>query len=400
MFKRVILIILDGVGIGALPDADDYGDAGCATLQHVAEAVGGLDLPCLKQLGLGNIATLTGVAPVTDPEACWGKMGQLAVGKDSVVGHWELAGVIQEQPFATFPSGFPQEIIEAFSAETGLPVLGNISASGTEILVSLGEEHLQSGAPIIYTSVDSVLQIAAHEKVIPPEQLYELCHVAERIVAPYRVCRVIARPFIGESAATFRRTSRRHDFPCSPTRPTLVDQLQKAGVPTCSIGKVVDLFAGKGFDHSQQTVNNADGMNKIVDAMKISERGLVFANLIDFDMLYGHRRDFEGYALALAEFDRWLPSFQKKMAADDLLIISADHGCDPTAPGTDHTREYVPLLVWSPVMNQGVGLGVRKSFSDVGATIAEQFSIDLDCGTSFLSQLRVSCSPVKPDLKA
>ncbi|HKJ04934.1 MAG TPA: phosphopentomutase [Geopsychrobacteraceae bacterium] len=388
MFNRTILIILDGVGIGELPDAADYGDAGCATLQHVAERVDGLKLPHLQQLGLGRIASLAGMSPVAAPMAGWGRMKQLSAGKDSVVGHWELAGVVQEQPFATFPDGFPREVIDAFTKMTGLPVLGNVSASGTDILARLGEKHLLTGAPIIYTSVDSVLQIAAHEEIIPPERLYELCRIAERIVASYRICRIIARPFVGESATTFRRTSRRHDFPCSPTRPTLIDCLQRARIPTCSVGKVIDLFAGKGFEHSLPTINNADGMSKILAAMKMVERGLVFANLIDFDMLYGHRRDVEGYARALEAFDRWLPHLQKEMKDDDLLIISADHGCDPTAPGTDHTREYVPLLVWSPSLLHGLNLGVRESFSDVGATIAEQFSISLECGTSFLAQLR------------
>ena len=391
MFNRVILIVLDGVGVGALSDADIYGDAGCATLPHVAEVAGGLSLPHLRQLGLGNIVTLTGVDPVRQPAGAWGKMGQLAAGKDSVVGHWELTGVVQEQPFATFPAGFPQEIIDAFSSETGLPVLGNIPASGTEILTLLGEDHLNSGSPIIYTSVDSVLQIAAHEEVIPPERLYELCRIAERIVSPYRICRVIARPFVGTCAADFKRTSRRHDFPCQPPKPTLLDRLQHAGIATCSVGKIADLFAGRGLDHSLLASNNAEGMAKTLDALKLVSRGLVFTNLVDYDMLYGHRGDAEGFACALEAFDLWLPQLQNQMKTDDLLIITADHGCDPVTEGTDHTREYVPLLVWSRGMTHGCDLGVRRSFADVGATIGDLFAINLECGTSFKSQLHESC---------
>lgn len=392
MFNRAILIILDGVGVGELPDAADYGDSGCATLPHVAEAAGGLKLPHLQQLGLGNIVSLSGVAPVSLPAGAWGRMGQLAAGKDSVVGHWELAGVVQEQPFATFPEGFPQKIIDAFTAETGLPVLGNVAASGTEILIRLGEKHLQTGYPIVYTSVDSVLQIAAHEEVIPPEQLYELCRIAGKIIAPYRVCRVIARPFVGACAAEFKRTARRHDFPCQPPRPTLLDRLQQVGITTCSVGKIADLFAGRGLDHSLPTAGNDEGMSKTLDALEVVKKGLVFANLVDYDMLYGHRRDVEGFARALEDFDRWLPQLQGAMRADDLLIITADHGCDPVTPGTDHTREYVPLLAWSPGMLRGCDLGVRRSFADVGATLGDLFAIDLECGTSFMSQLRRTMS--------
>lgn len=387
MFNRVILIVLDGVGVGALPDAESYGDAGCATLPHVAEVTGGLSLSHLQQLGLGNVVTLVGVDPVLQPAGAWGKMGQLAAGKDSVVGHWELTGVVQEQPFATFPEGFPQEIIDAFTAETGLPVLGNVAACGTEILTRLGEQHLKTGYPIFYASVDSVLQIAAHEEVIPPEQLYELCRIAERIVTPYRICRVIARPFVGTCAAEFKRTSRRHDFPCQPPKPTLLDRLQQEGIPTCSVGKIADLFAGRGLDHSLQTASNTEGMAKTLDALQLFGKGLIFTNLVDYDMLYGHRGDAEGFARALEDFDLWLPRLQEQMKSDDLLIITADHGCDPVSPGTDHTREFVPLLVWSRGMMHGCDLGVRSSFADVGATISDLFAINLECGTSFMSRL-------------
>lgn len=389
MFSRAILIVLDGVGVGELPDAAAYGDSGCATLQHVAESVGGLHLPHLQKLGLGNIVDLPGVDPVDSPDGSWGKMRQLAAGKDSVVGHWELAGVVQDQPFATFPDGFPQRLLDVFTAESGLSVLGNVAASGTEILVRLGEEHLRTGQPIIYTSVDSVLQIAAHEDVIPPEKLYELCRIAERVGAHYRVCRVVARPFAGSSAADFKRTSRRHDFSCKPPRPTLLDHLQQVGITTCGIGKISDLFAGCGLNSSLSTTSNSEGMSKTLTAMRDIKTGLIFTNLVDYDMLYGHRCDAQGFAQALQGFDQWLPQLQSAMNTDDLLIVTADHGCDPVVSGTDHTREYVPLLAWSPGMRQGTNLGIRDSFTDVAATLAELFAIKQECGTSFLSQLCV-----------
>ncbi|MDT8419696.1 MAG: phosphopentomutase [Desulfuromonadales bacterium] len=392
MFSRVLLIILDGVGVGALPDAGAYGDTGCATLPHVATAVGGLQLPHLQQMGLGNIVPLAGVAPAASPVAAWGRMGQRAVGKDSVVGHWELAGVIQEQPFATFPNGFPREVIEEFTARSGLPVLGNAAASGTEILTRLGEKHLLTGYPIIYTSTDSVFQIAAHEELIPPAQLYELCRLAEQILAPYNVCRVIARPFVGTCQADFKRTPRRHDFPCPPPRPTLLDRLRAAEIATCSVGKVNDLFAGRGIEVPLPTSSNHEGMKRTLEALGAVERGLVFVNLVDFDMLFGHRRDPHGFARALEAFDDWLPRLQQQLGSEDLLVVTADHGCDPLAPGTDHTREFVPLLAWSPAMLRGVGLGVRSSFADVSATIAELFAIDSECGKSFLAHLRAAGS--------
>jgi len=392
MFSRVVLIILDGVGVGALPDADEYGDSGCATLPHVATAVGGLQLPNLQQMGIGNIVALAGVDPASSPVAAWGRMGPLAVGKDSVVGHWELAGVVQEQPFATFPNGFPQQIIEAFTARSGLPVLGNVAASGTEILTQLGEQHLRTGYPIIYTSIDSVFQIAAHEELIPPAQLYDLCRLAEQVLAPYNVCRVIARPFVGTCAKDFKRTARRHDFPCKPPRPTLLDQLQASGITTCSVGKVSDLFAGRGIEFSLPTSSNREGMQRTLEALDTVERGLVFVNLVEFDMLFGHRRDPYGFARGLEAFDDWLPQLQQRMSSEDLLIVTADHGCDPLAPGTDHTREYVPLLVWSSAMARGAHLGVRTSFADVAATIAELFAIDPECGKSFLAHLQETTS--------
>ncbi|NOQ42402.1 MAG: phosphopentomutase [Desulfuromusa sp.] len=387
MFNRIILIILDGVGIGALPDAGEYGDQGAATLQHVAQVTGGLYLPHLEQLGLGWIASIEGVAKVSAPVGCWGKMAEKSPGKDSVAGHWELAGVVLDHPFATFPHGFPAPIIDAFVAETGLKPLGNTVASGTAVLHDLGEKHLRTGRPIVYTSSDSVFQIAAHEDIIPPDQLYSICRQAEKILLPYNVCRVIARPFKGTCATDFYRTSGRHDFPHKPLKTTVLDLLQQRGLSTCGIGKIEDLFAGEGLSDSFPTNGNLDGMNKTLQALDKINHGLIMTNLIDFDMLYGHRLDSVGFAAALQEFDCWLPGLLKKMAADDLLIITADHGCDPTTPGTDHSREYVPLLLSAQAITASVSLGVRQSFADVGATVADNFQISLQTGRSFLSEL-------------
>ncbi|WP_321372291.1 phosphopentomutase [uncultured Desulfuromusa sp.] len=388
MFKRIILIVLDGVGIGASPDAEEYGDQDAATLQHVAKAVGGLHLPHLEMLGLGHVASVAGVAKVASPLGCWGKMAEKSSGKDSVTGHWELAGIVLERPFAVFPHGFPESIIDAFIAETGLNPLGNIASSGTDILVALGEEHLHTGRPIVYTSSDSVFQIAAHEDVMSRERLYSICQQAEKILLPYNVCRVIARPFKGTCAADFYRTSGRHDFPCKPQSETVLELLKKEGLTTCAIGKIEDLFSGEGITHSQSTRNNLEGMERTLAALDEINRGLIMTNLVDFDMLYGHRLDSVGFAAALQEFDLWLPELFAKMAKDDLLIITADHGCDPTTPGTDHSREYVPLLLSSPVIPAPKDLGIRQSFADVGATVADNFQISLSAGQSFLSTLR------------
>lgn len=387
MFKRIILIVLDGVGIGALPDAIKYGDQDAATLQHVARAVGGLNLPQLEQLGIGRIAKLDGIAAVDSPAGCWGKMIEKSAGKDSITGHWELAGIILDQPFAVYPDGFPASIIESIVAETGFRPLGNIAASGTDILKKLGEEHLRTGQPIVYTSSDSVFQIAAHEDVLPLEQLYALCRKVEKILQPYNICRVIARPFKGDCAANFYRTSGRHDFSCQPSGQTLLDALKSDGFSTYGIGKIGDLFAGRGLTESLPTKDNGDGMETTLRALEKIKNGLLMVNLVDFDMLYGHRCDFDGFARGLAEFDRWLPELYQQMTADDLLIITADHGCDPTTPGTDHSREYVPLLLWSPALISSAHLGIRDSFSDVGATIADNFQLSLPAGQSFFEEL-------------
>jgi len=386
-FKRIILIVLDGVGVGALPDAVQYGDQKAATLQHVAESAGGLSLPHLEQLGLGYIVSVKGVAKVVSPHGCWGKMAEQSPGKDSVTGHWELAGVVLDHPFSVYPNGFPAEIISAFASATGLNPLGNVAASGTDILRDLGEKHLQTGRPIVYTSSDSVFQIAAHEDIIPPEQLYSICQQTEKILLPYDVCRVIARPFKGTCAADFYRTSGRHDFPRKPLNATVLELLQQQGLSTCGIGKIGDLFAGEGLTHSCPTNGNIDGMRQTLQCLDEINRGLIMTNLVDFDMLYGHRLDGAGFALALQQFDSWLPTLLDQLSLDDLLIITADHGCDPTTPGTDHSREYVPLLLSSPAISAPQSLGVRRSFADVGATVADNFQIVLAEGESFLSSL-------------
>ena len=387
MFKRIILIVLDGVGIGALPDAAQYGDQGAATLQHVAESVGGLFLPHLERLGLGHIAPVKGVKKVNTPVGCWGKMVEKSPGKDSITGHWELAGVVLDHPFAVFPHGFSEPIISAFIAETGLNPLGNIAASGTDILQDLGEQHLQTGRPIIYTSSDSVFQIAAHEDIIAPEKLYSICRQVEKVLLPYDICRVIARPFKGTCSTNFYRTSGRHDFPRKPPEETLLDLLQQQGVTTCGIGKIEDLFAGDGLTISHPTKNNFDGMNQTLQQLGEINQGLIMTNLVDFDMLYGHRLDSSGFSTALQQFDSWLPELMGKMFPDDLLIITADHGCDPTTLGTDHSREYVPLLVYSQAISCPGNLGIRDSLADVGATVAGNFQILLRNGESFLSNL-------------
>jgi phosphopentomutase len=397
--RRVVLIILDGVGVGALPDADRYGDVGANTLLHVAEACGGLSLPVLGRMGLGNILPLPGVPPAVAAQAAWGRMAECSAGKDTTTGHWEIAGIIEPQALPTFPQGFPAEIVEAFVRETGVMPLGNIAASGTDILRLLGDEHVRSGRPIIYTSADSVFQIAAHEEVIPVEQLYELCRITRRILDPYRVGRVIARPFVGSGADDYRRTSRRHDFSLPPTAPTVLDALVAAGMSVYGVGKIKDIFAGRGISDYAYSRSNADGMDKTLQALSQVDQGLIFTNLVDFDMLFGHRLDAPGFGTALEEFDRRLPELLARLTAEDLLIITADHGCDPTTPGTDHSREYVPLLVWSPAMSCGAELMKRRCFADVAATMAEGFGVLCGTSGSFWADLNLTFAgrPPAPD---
>lgn len=386
--ERAIVIVLDGVGVGALPDAAAYGDAGSNTLAHVAAAVGGLCVPTLDRLGLGHIGEFPGVSRVDQPDGCFGKMAERSAGKDTTVGHWEMTGVIRDRPFPTYRAGFPREVIDAFEQAIGRKTLGNRPASGTVIIQELGEEHLRSGAPIVYTSADSVFQIAAHEEVIPVEDLYRMCRAARKLLAPpHAVARVIARPFSGGPGA-FVRTDRRRDFSLEPPDRTLLDHLVEAGHSVVGIGKIEDLFAGRGLTRSIHAGNNAAGLDETVRALTTVPRGLIFVNLVDFDMRYGHRNDSAGYAQALAQFDQRLTEMVGLLRPGDLLCITADHGNDPTHPGTDHTREYVPLLAYGPRLARGVNLGIRRTFADLGQTIADAFDVGrLLNGDSFLRAL-------------
>ena len=384
---RAVWIVLDGVGLGALPDAAAYGDQDAATLPHVATACGGLALPHLQKLGLGHLADIAGVPPDPAPCGAFGRMREQAAGKDSISGHWEMAGVTLTEPFATFRQGFPDELIERFTEVAGGPPLGNVGSSGTSILGRYGAEHLRTRRPIVYTSVDSVFQIAAHEMVLPPDDLYRLCRQVRSLVDAYRIGRVIARPFIGNPASGFRRTSGRKDFPAPPPRPTLLDRLTQAGIPVWAVGKLADLFAGRGIARQLPTRDNNEGMARILEALAaLPAPALLAANLIDFDMIHGHRQDAVGFGRALETFDSWLPRLQAEMADDDLLLISADHGCDPLTPGTDHTREYVPILAWRPGMNQARPLGERTTFADLGATLAAYFGVSMPEGAGFLRE--------------
>lgn len=382
--KRVILIVLDGVGAGALPDAERYGDAGSDTLGHISRAVA-LRLPTLEKWGVGRIDDLEGIAPVPHPTAHFGKMAEQSAGKDTVIGHWEMTGVITPTPFLTYPNGFPPEVIDPFEAAIGRKVLGNKVASGTEIIKELGAEQIATGAPIVYTSADSVFQIAAHEAIIPPEKLWEISRIARDLLKPpHQVARVIARPFTGEPGK-FVRTDRRRDFSVAPPTETLLDRLQAARIPVIGIGKIEDIFSGRGISESVHTHDNNDGIDQTVRFIDRTDTGLIFTNLVDFDMLYGHRNDAVGFAKALEEFDRRLPEIVSKMKEGDWLILTADHGNDPLFPGTDHTREYVPLIVFKKGIESGRDLGIRATFADLGQTLAEHFGVDrLPVGESFL----------------
>lgn len=384
---RVITVILDSVGVGALPDAGSFGDEGANTLAHVAEAVGGLHLPNLGQLGLGNIRPVLGVAPVSEPAGLHGLMAERSPGKDTILGHWELMGVVAPRAFPTYPRGFPAEVVDAFTHQIGSPVLGNRTASGTEIIKELGEEHIRTGQPIVYTSADSVFQIAACEEVIPVPDLYRLCEVARQVLTgPHNVGRVIARPFVVQGDQ-YVRTDRRKDFSIPAPEPTVLDQAKAAGCQVIGIGKIGDIFAHRGLTDEVHTVDNSDGIDRTVHAIQQGQwdAGLVVTNLVDYDMKYGHRNDAVGYAQALEQFDERLPEILDALRPDDLLIITADHGCEPTAPGTDHTREYVPLLVYGQRLSSPCSLGTRDTFADVGATIAEALSLPPPrVGTSFL----------------
>ncbi len=385
-FERVILIVLDSVGIGAMPDAADYGDAGRDTLGHICERRG-LNVPNFVRLGLANIRPLKGLTPEKNPEGAYGKAALLSPGKDTTAGHWEMAGIILERAFPTYPKGFPPEIIGKFEQAIGRKVLGNFPASGTEIIKQLGEEHMKTGRPIVYTSADSVFQIAAHEEVIPVEELYRMCAVARKLLdGPHRVGRVIARPFRGQPGA-FQRTERRHDYAVDPPRPMLLDLLKEAGLEVVGVGKIPDIFLNRGITRALDGKNNRQALASTAAALRDSFRGLVFTNLVDFDMLYGHRLDVDGYGRAIEEVDASLPTLLGGLRPHDLLIVTADHGCDPLGPSTDHSREYVPVLAAGPRLRRGVNLGTRATLADIGQTIAENFGLQLPTGKSFLSEI-------------
>jgi phosphopentomutase len=386
-FNRITLIVLDGAGIGAMPDAPEWGDAGSDTFGHICESRQ-LRLPNLQSIGLGNIRPLSGVAKVQNPRGCYGKCALKSNGKDTTTGHWEMAGIILERAFPTYPNGFPQTLINQFIAKTNVPgVLGNFPASGTEIIKQLGEEHVKTGKPIVYTSADSVFQIAAHEEIINLDKLYQICETARDMLrGEHEVGRVIARPFLGPPGA-FYRTENRHDYAVPPPRENLLPLLSDHGFDVVCVGKIASIYDSTGVTQDLTAKNNQQSIDQTIRALRDDTRGLIFSNLVDFDMLYGHRRDTEGYARALEHFDERWPEIEAAMGEGDLVIITADHGNDPTFPGTDHTREYAPLVVYGKKAKAGVDLGIRSSLSDIGKTIAKNFGLKLKAGKSFLSNL-------------
>ncbi|HEX8369792.1 MAG TPA: phosphopentomutase [Pyrinomonadaceae bacterium] len=387
-FNRIVLMVLDSAGIGEMPDAADWGDAGADTLGHILESRP-VDLPNLQNLGLGNIRPLKDLPAIENPIGGYGKCTLFSNGKDTTTGHWEMAGIILKKAFPTFPKGFPERIINEFVSAARVPgVLANVPASGTEIINQFGEDHVKTGKPIVYTSADSVFQIAAHEEIIPVERLYEICEIARKILdGADKVGRVIARPFVGETAETFKRTENRHDYAVAPPPDNLLPLLKDNGLDVVCIGKIASIYDSCGVTEDLTAKNNDQSIDQTVSALNAESRGLIFSNLVDFDMLYGHRRDTEGYAKALEHFDRRLPEILGAMRADDLLIITADHGNDPTKEGSDHTREYVPLLVYGKSARAAVNLGTRASLADIGQTIAGNFGLQLKDGESFLNRI-------------
>ena len=388
-FKRVFVLVLDSLGVGALPDAHEFGDEGAHTLDHIASAAGVIDAPRLRQLGLGNVPGVTGMQAVDDPRAAFGRCAERSPGKDTSTGHWEMMGCSLDRAFPVFEGGFPQEIIDEFVERAELPgVLGNCAASGTAIISELGEEHVATGKPIVYTSADSVFQIACHEAHFGLERLYEISRIARELLLPHGVGRVIARPFVGEPGA-YQRTYNRKDFSLEPPHDTVLDLVSRAGLPVVGVGKISDIFAGRGLTEDHHTEGNRDGMKVTTELARTLERGFVFLNLVDFDMLYGHRRDPAGYRQALEEFDEDYGALEAELREGDLVILTADHGNDPThTETTDHTREYVPLLATGPGLSGGAALGTRESFADIGATVAEALGVEAPReGVSFLSQL-------------
>lgn len=387
--KKAILIVLDSLGVGELPDAHLYGDTGSNTLKNISYAVGGLNLPNLAKMGIGNLTDVKGVEKVKDTNGAYGKMSEKSQGKDTTTGHWEMMGIITTEPFPTFPNGFPEELIKEYEKLINRKTIGNEVASGTEIIQRLGNTHMETGYPIIYTSADSVFQIAAHEEVIPLPELYKMCEIARKIlIGPHKVARVIARPFIG-STGNFIRTANRHDYSLEPPQKTLLDVLKEENKDVISIGKINDIFANKGITSTYRIKNNMDGVDKIISAFRELQDGLLFANLVDFDSKYGHRNDPVGYAKALEEFDKRLPEIWSIMDEDTILLITGDHGCDPTTESTDHSREYTPLLAMGSAIKKGVDLKIRESFGDIGKTLAAYFAVGFPgYGTSFWEQIK------------
>ena len=384
--KRAIVIILDGAGIGELPDADIYGDAGSDTLVNLAKKVGGLNIPNLGKLGLGCIRHIKGVSCHEEPIGNYGKMAEVSPGKDSTTGHWELGGLVLNNPFPTYPNGFPKEIIEEFTKQTGYGVIGNKAASGTEIIKELGEEHLTTGKLIVYTSADSVFQIAANDSLIPLEELYRLCEISRKFLkGKHEIARVIARPFKGTNKENFTRTKYRKDYSLKPIGKTILTTLKENNIPTVAIGKISDLYAYEGISESVMTKSTEGGMSALLDSLTEYKNGLIMANLVDFDMLWGHRNDPDGFKQGLEIFDVWLAQFISNLDENDMLILTADHGNDPTTPSTDHSREYVPILCYGHLLKSGVNMGVRKTFADLQASLAEYFSVSKTVhGESFM----------------
>ncbi|WP_066504783.1 phosphopentomutase [Abyssisolibacter fermentans] len=389
MINRVIWIILDSVGIGALPDAEEYGDCGSNTLGNISEKLGGLKLCNMQKLGLGNIDGIKGVEPTDNPIGCYGKFMEKSKGKDTTTGHWEMCGICMDRAFPTYPKGFPNDLIEKFEKLIGTKILGNKPASGTAIIEELGEEHIKTGYPIVYTSADSVFQIAAHEDVISVERLYEICQMARDIlIDEHAVARVIARPFIGQEG-NFTRTANRRDFSLKPFHRILLDELKDNNYDVKAVGKIEDIFLGQGITDAVHTKSNMDGVDKTIEYIKKDSNGLIFTNLVDFDMKWGHRNDVEGYGKGLEEFDVRLKEIINCMKDDDILFINADHGCDPTFPGTDHTREHIPFIAYGKNLKKNINLGTRATFADIGQTIADIFNVDsIKNGESFLKQIK------------
>lgn len=389
-FKRVFLIVMDSVGIGEAPDAEKFNDQGADTLGHIAEHMNGLHMPNMAMLGLSNIRQIKGVEKAQKPAGHFTKMQEASNGKDTMTGHWEIMGLNIQQPFRTFPDGFPEELIDELEEKTGRKIIGNKPASGTEILVELGEEHMNSGALIVYTSADSVLQIAAHEEIVPLDELYRICEIARELTLDekYMVGRVIARPFVGNPGA-FQRTSNRHDYALKPFGRTVMNELKDANYDVIALGKISDIYDGEGVTEAIRTTDNEDGMTKLAESMEKDFTGISFLNLVDFDAKYGHRRDPEGYGKALEAFDARLPEVFKKLKKEDLLIITADHGNDPVHHGTDHTREYVPLIIFHNDIENPKELPIRETFADIGATISDNFNVSMpEYGKSFLTEIK------------